>query len=209
MFVLTKIDIQDRSELWASDNNGASWRYVAQWAANAYNGALQQKTCALSDGGVWVYCLSTISNREAVSDLLLHRVLASDVENINAWVPWGYKNGQWAWGNPATTIAPARKWGEISWRNLGGGKWVFTWLNIQPVGIHYMVLNGPLDNLFVAEEKVLILPAPDLRSEHDGSVAHPYGGFIFPGSTLAKFDFSVSQWIDDTYRFMQFRANLL
>jgi hypothetical protein len=90
---------------------------------------------------------------------------------------------------------------------MGNGKWVLTWLNMEPLGIHYMVLNGPTDNLFTAEELTLILPAPDLGSEYGNYVASPYGGFIFPGSTLERFDFAVSQWNGDTYRVMQFRAD--
>lgn len=129
------------------------------------------------------------------------------LEDPAAWEPWGYRDGAWAWGNPPTTVARARRWGEISWRNMGNGKWVLTWLNMEPLGIHYMVLSGPTDNLFTVEELVLILPAPDLGSEHGNYVASPYGGFIFPGSTLERFDFAVSQWNGDTYRVMQFRAD--
>lgn len=154
-----------------------------------------------------MYCLATVFNRDLVSDLLLHRVPAAKIEDASAWQPWGYRNGAWAWGNPPTTIDRSRRWGEISWRNLGNGTWVFTWLNMEPLGIHYKVLNGPTDNLFAADERTLILPAPDLQSEHDNYVASPYGGFIFPGSTRDKFDFAVSQWNGNTYRVMQFRAN--
>ncbi|KAK2603597.1 hypothetical protein QQS21_004178 [Conoideocrella luteorostrata] len=162
-------------------------------------------SCDVGDDG-YLYCLATVFNRDRVSDLLLHRVPVGSIENARAWQPWGYKNGAWGWGNPPTTIARSRRWGEISWRNLGKGKWVFTWLNMEPLGIHYMVLNGPTDNLFAAREQVLILPAANLGSEHDNYVASPYGGFIFPGSTLNKFDFAVSQWNGNTYRVMQFRA---
>ena len=164
-----------------------------------------QCRCDVGDDG-YLYCLSTIFNRGIQSDLLLHRVAVGQIEDQSAWQPWGYANGAWAWGNAPTTIAPAREWGEISWRNLGGGKWVFTWLNMNPLGIHYMVLNGPVDNLFAAAEQVLILPADSIPDESGNMVASPYGGFIFPGSTLEKFDFAVSQWNGDVYHVMQFRA---
>lgn len=70
-----------------------------------------------------------------------------------------------------------------------------------------MVLNGPTGNMFTTPEGVLILPARDIPSEVGNYVASPYGGFIFPGSTVDRFDFAVSQWNGDTYRVMQFRAD--
>lgn len=161
--------------------------------------------CATDDK--FAYCLSSVFNRDVVSDLLLHRVPLDSLENADAWEPWGSKDGEWAWGNPPSTVMSSRRFGEISWRNLGGNKWVLTWLNMEPLGIHYMVLNGPTDDMSKAEEQVLILPADNLDTEHDNVVAAPYGGFIFPGATVDKFDFAVSQWIGDTYRVMQFRAD--
>lgn len=214
-----------------SNDNGATWDYLFLWAGDAYNFAFQQKTlvyinpsislaatasplvelispcsCDVGDDG-YVYCLSTVFNRDVVSDLLLHRIPIGSIEDANAWEPWGYKDGAWNWGNAPTTVGRSRRWGEISWRNLGNNRWVFTWLNMEPLGIHYMLLNGPTDNIFTAPEQALIFPAPNLETEHDNFVASPYGGFIFPGSTLDKFDFAVSQWNGDTYRVMQFRAN--
>jgi hypothetical protein len=162
--------------------------------------------CSAGDDG-YIYCLSTVFNRQDTSDLLLFRVEETSIEDASAWQPWGYADGAWAWGNAPTTIATAREWGEICWRNMGNGVWVFTFLNMNPLGIHYMVLNGPTDNLFAADEQVLILPAADLASEHDNYVASPYGGFIFPGSTTESFDFAVSQWNGDVYRVMQFHAD--
>lgn len=111
---------------------------------------------AVGDDG-YVYVLSTIFNRDIVSDLLLHRIPINQIETPSAWQPWGFKDGSWSWGNPATTIARPRKWGEICLRKVGN-KWIFTWLNMEPLGIHAMVLNGPTDNFFTGE---LEQPASD------------------------------------------------
>lgn len=70
-----------------------------------------------------------------------------------------------------------------------------------------MVLKSPLDDLFKAEERILILQASSLETEHDNYVAAPYGGFIRPGSTLTRMDFVISQWTGDVYRAMQYRLD--
>lgn len=163
-------------------------------------------SCGTGDDG-YVYCISTVFNRANVSDILLHRVPVNRLEYKSAWEPYGQSNGSWDWGNYPTTIMRPREWGEISIANLGNNQWVMTWLNMQPLGIRYMVIHSPNDNLFRAYEGMLIQPVATLEEQEGNKVASPYGPFIFPGSSLDSFFFTVSQWTGETYRVMEYHAD--
>jgi hypothetical protein len=147
-----------------------------------------------------------VFNRDVVSDLLLHRVPQDQLGVPDAYQPWGYANGAWGWGNYPTTITTSRKWGEICFRAMGG-QYAFTWLNMDPLGIHAQVFPLPTSNLFTTPEQPIILPTSP-GAEHDNYVASPYGGFIVPGSTFDDFHVNVSQWYDATdYRVMHYRIS--
>lgn len=195
----------DHSDFWQSTDNGETWEYLCLWPGNQYNGQFQQKTYAVADDG-YCYVLSTVFNRDVVSDLLLHRVPQNSLGTPGAYQPWGYANGNWAWGNPPTTITTSRKWGEICFRAMGG-KYAFTWLNMDPLGIHAQVFALPTSNLFTTPEQPIILPTTP-GNETGNFVASPYGGFIIPGSTFSDFHICVSQWYDNTdYRVMHYRID--
>jgi hypothetical protein len=193
----------DHSDFWRSTDNGQTWEYLCQWPGNQYNGRFQQKSYAVAGDGR-CYVLSTVFNRDVVSDLLLHRVPQGQLGNPSAYEPWGYANGAWAWGNPPTTITGSRRWGEICFRAMGG-KYAFTWLNMDALSIRAQVFALPTSNLFATPEQTIIVPTVP-GAEAGNAVASPYGGFIFPGSTFADFNVAVSQWFDDQdYRVMQYR----
>jgi hypothetical protein len=86
-----------------------------------------------------------------------------------------------------------------------GGKYAFTWLNMDALSIRAQVFALPTSNLFATPEQTIIVPTVP-GAEAGNAVASPYGGFIFPGSTFADFNVAVSQWFDDQdYRVMQYR----
>ena len=193
------------SDFWRSTDNGETWEYLCQWPGDQYGGQFQQKTYAVADDG-FCYVLSTVFNRDVDSDLLLHRVPQDALGDPNAYEPWGYANGDWAWGNAPTSISPRRRWGEICFRAMAG-RYALTWLNMDPLDIRAQIFDTPTSDLFVTPEQTMIVPT-DPGNDHDNAVAHPYGGFIFPGSTVADFHIAVSQWYDDqNYRVMQYRID--
>lgn len=193
----------DHSDFWRSTDNGQTWEYLCQWPGDQYGGQFQQKTYAVADDG-YCYVLSTVFNRDVTSGLLLHRVRQDSLGVPSAYQPWGYANGAWAWGNYPTTITGARRWGEICFRAMGG-KYAFTWLNMDQLGIRAQVFALPTSNLFTTPEQTIIVPTVP-GAEGGNAVASPYGGFIIPGSTFDDFNVTVSQWYDDQdYRFMQYR----
>jgi hypothetical protein len=195
----------DHSDFWKSTDNGQTWEYLCQWPGDQHNGHFQQKSYAVADDG-FCYVLSTVFNRDVVSDLLLHRVPQDQVGTPASYEPWGYANGSWGWGNPPTTISPSRKWGEISFRAMGG-KYAFTWLNMDVLSMRAQVFPVPTADLFNTPEQTIIVPTTP-GNESGNLVASPYGGFIVPGSSFADFHIAVSQWYDDqNYRVMHYRID--
>ena len=193
------------SDFWRSTDGGETWEYLCQWPGDALGGQFQQKTYAVAEDG-WCYVLSTVFNRDIVSGLLLHRVRHESVGDPAAYEPWGYAGGEWRWGQPASTISAARRWGEICFRAMGG-RYAFTWLNMDQLGIRAQIFDLPTSNLFDTPEQTMIYPAAP-GQESGNWVAHPYGGWIFPGSTFEDFHIAVSQWYDpQNYRVMQYRIN--
>jgi hypothetical protein len=193
----------DHSDFWRSTDSGETWEYLCQWPGNQYGGQFQQKTYAVADDG-FCYVLSTVFNRDVASDLLLHRVRQDQLGDPAAYEPWGYANGAWAWGNYPTTISARRKWGEICFRAMGG-KYAFTWLNMDVLSMRAQVFALPTSDLTVTPEQTMIVPTTP-GHEAGNAVASPYGGFIIPGSSFSDFNIAVSQWYDNQdYRVMQYR----
>lgn len=193
----------DHSDFWKSEDNGSTWTYLCQWPGDLLGGQFQQKTYAVAEDG-YCYVLSSVFSRPTTSGLLLHRVPHAEVGTPASYQPWGYADGAWAWGNPASTITTARGWGEICFRQLDG-HFVFTFFNNADATIRAQVLDGPLGNFFTTPEQTLIINSP---VEGGNLVRSPYGGFVIPGSTITDFEIVVSQWYDATnYRFMQFRID--
>lgn len=193
----------DHTDFWRSRDNGNTWEYLCQWPGDQYGGQFQQKTYAVAADG-FCYVLSTVFNRDVTSGLLLHRVPHARVGEPGAYEPWGFANGAWAWGNPPSTVSPARRWGEICFRAMGG-RYALSWLNMAPLDIRAQVFPLPTSNLFTTPEQTMIVPTVP-GQEGGNAVASPYGGFIFPGSTFDDFHIAVSQWFDNVnYRVMQYR----
>ncbi|MFE6049349.1 DUF4185 domain-containing protein [Kitasatospora sp. NPDC056446] len=196
------------TDFWRSTDNGETWEYLCQWAGDLHGGQFQQKTYAVAADG-YCYVLSTVFNRDVESGMLLHRVRNDSLGNPDAYEPWGYADGGWRWNAPApTTVFGTRKWGEMCFRAMDG-KYVLTWLNMDPLSIRAMVFALPTSDLTTTLEQTMILPgAPG--QDTGNLVASPYGGFVIPGSTFGNFHIVVSQWYDSTnYRIMQYRIAML
>ena len=193
------------SDLWRSDDGGETWTYLCQWPGDALGGQFQQKTYAVADDG-YCYVLSSVFDRAVTSGLLLHRVPQNRLGDPSAYEPWGFAGGC-AWGNPATTVSPARHWGEICFRAIDG-RYVLTWLNMDsdPIDIRAQVLALPTSDLFATPEQTMLVNG---AADSGSTVTALYGGFVFPGSTLADLHLAVSQWPNGDpydYHVMQYRV---
>lgn len=185
-----------------SDDNGETWvESAARWEG-AENGNLRQMwTWERADDG-FVYVMSTSFKR--ADPIILHRVPETKLLDRTAYVPWGYRDGMWAWGHPPTPVLEG-KFGEICLRRVEH-KWLLSWFNAGDYDITIKVFDGPTSNLFTARQYKPIRGGA-WGAENDTTVAQLYGGYIHPDSTLHNLHLIVSQWNTTTnwpYRAMQF-----
>lgn len=137
--------------------------------------------------------------------IILHRVPSGSITDLNAYDPWGYANGVWAWGNPPTPILDG-SFGEMCLRPMEG-KWVLTWFDAGDYRIDGIIMDYPTSDLYTAYRQTLIWGG-QWGQEDNSHVAQLYGGYIIPGSTLSNLHLSVSQWNTDVgwpYHVMQFQ----
>ena len=191
------------TEIWRSDDSGATWVHTGHnIPSDLHGGLFQLWTWGLGNDG-YVYIYSTGFQRD--KPIILHRVPADQITNIDAYEPWGWRDNAWNWGNAPTPILEGR-FGEMSLRPLDG-KWVLTWFNAGDYRIDGIIMDTPTSNLYTAHRRTLIWGGAWGR-ENDSHVAQLYGGYIIPGSTLNDLHLSVSQWNTNVgwpYRVMQHR----
>lgn len=185
-----------------SDDNGENWTLSsASWPGDAVNSLFQLWTWERGDDG-YVYIFSSKFSRD--SPLILHRVPENEILNPSAYEPWGYRDDQWGWGNPASVVLPG-SFGEMSLRRVQD-KWVLAWFNAGEYNITIKVLDGPTSNLHTAPTYVPIRGSSWDFQTHT-MVAQLYGAYIHPDSTLNDLHLIISQWNTSTnwpYRSMHF-----
>jgi hypothetical protein len=185
-----------------SDDSGETWvDSAARWEGTEDGNLRQLWTWERGDDG-FVYVLSTSFTR--ADPIILHRVPEDRLLDRTAYVPWGYKDGAWAWGNPATVVLTG-KFGELCLRRVET-KWLLSWFNAGDYDITIKVFDSPTSNLFTATQYKPI-KGTAWGSESDTAVAQLYGGYIHPDSTLHDLHLIVSQWNTSTnwpYHAMQF-----
>jgi len=192
------------TEIWRSDDSGATWVHTgAKFAPDLHQGLFQLLTWAAGDDG-YVYVCSTSFDRSR--PIILHRVPAEVIADPTAYEPWGHRDGVWAWGNPPTPILEGA-FGEMCLRPIDG-KWVLTWFNADDYRIDGIIMDTPTSDLYAAHRRTLV-HGGRWGEEDDSHVAQLYGGYIVPGSTLSDLHLTVSQWNteeDWPYRVMQYRV---
>lgn len=196
------------TELHRSTDNGQTWTHTGvMWPGDHHGGLFQMFTCEHGGDG-YVYVFSTGFQRD--KGLVLQRVLAHRFADPAAWQAWGYRDGQWAWGNPPT-IALAGKLGELCLRRMQG-RWLLALFDAGGYRIDVLSLDSPTANLYQAQRQTLVHSTSwDTEDHAQGRVAQPYGGYLVPGSTLDDLHLVVSQWNTTTnwpYRAMQFHATV-
>jgi hypothetical protein len=190
------------SEIAYSDDNGENWASSGtRWEGSEDQNLRQLWTWARGGDG-YVYVLSTSFTR--TDPIVLHRVPENQMLDKSAYEPWGWKDGTWAWGNPASVVLNG-SFGELCLRKVET-KWVLSWFNAEDYDITIKVFDSPTSNLYEAATYKPIKGGA-FGAENDTTVAQLYGGYIHPDSTLANLHLVVSQWNTTTntpYRAMQF-----
>ncbi|HEX8759615.1 MAG TPA: DUF4185 domain-containing protein [Pseudonocardiaceae bacterium] len=196
------------TELHRSTDNGETWRHTgATWPGGHHGGLFQMLTFERGVDG-YVYVFSTGFQRD--KGLVLQRAPTDRFAEPAAWQTWGYRDGQWAWGNPPT-VALSGKFGELCLRRVEG-RWLLALFDAGGYRIDVLSLDSPTANLYDAQRKTLVHgTAWDTEDHAQGRVAQLYGGYLVPDSTLNDLHLVVSQWNTTTnwpYRAMQFHANV-
>ncbi|HWC84822.1 MAG TPA: DUF4185 domain-containing protein [Pseudonocardiaceae bacterium] len=192
------------TEIHRSADNGETWRPTgARWPGDRHGGLFQMLTWEQGDDG-YVYAFSTGFQRN--QGLILQRVPAGRLTDPDAWEGWGFRDGEWAWGNPPT-IALTGAYGELSLRRVED-RWVLALFDAGNYRIDVLTIDGPTANLYQAPRSTVLRGAAWSGEDHaGGDVAQLYGGYIVPGSTLDELHLVVSQWNTEKnwpYRAMQF-----
>ncbi|MFE4629374.1 DUF4185 domain-containing protein [Streptomyces mirabilis] len=192
------------TEIWRSDDSGATWTHTgAKFPSDLHSGLFQLFTWGLGNDG-YAYVYST--GFQPDKPIILHRVPSARLTDLNAYEPWGWRDGAWAWGNPPTPDPG----GEVRRTVPAAAR--------RQVGLH-LVQRRRLPHRRHHHGHPHLEPLhrpprnPDLGqclgSEDDTHVAQLYGGYVIPGSTLDDLHTSVSQWNTQTgwpYHVMQFRV---
>lgn len=184
------------TELQVSKDNAESWQHSGVKFGGDWNSGFRQLwTMEYNPEDGFVYAFSTGFQRN--KGLILHRIHWGEMLKAGSegkWEPWGYRDGKWAWGNPATVVLPGR-FGELYLRRLDKGYWTLTYFNAEHYRIDTMVFDSPIANLFHAraEQKTLVRGGAWGR-ESDTYVAQLYCGAPIPGSTPERWHYVVSQW---------------
>ncbi|HEX7662530.1 MAG TPA: DUF4185 domain-containing protein [Pseudonocardiaceae bacterium] len=195
------------TEIHRSTDNGETWqRTGASWPGDQHSGLFQMLTWAQGDDG-HVYVFSTGFQRNR--GLILQRVPAERLTDPAAWQAWGFRQGEWAWGNPPTIVL-AGAYGELSLRRVAG-RWLLAFFDAGHYRIDVMTIERLTGDLYEAPRGTALRGVSWRAEDHArGDVAQLYGGYIVPGSTLDQLHLVVSQWNTERnwpYRAMQFAGS--
>ena len=184
------------TELQVSKDNAKSWQNSGVKFGGDWNSGFRQLwTMEYNPDDGFVYAFSTGFQRN--KGIILHRIHWEEMLKAGSegrWEPWGYSEGKWAWGNPATVILPGR-FGEMYLRRLDKGYWTLTYFNAEHYRIDTMVFDSPIANMFHARaEQKTLLNGGAWGRESDTHVAQLYCGAPIPGSTPDRWHYVVSQW---------------
>ena len=205
------------TEIWASRDSGVSWSHLgddAIFPAALHDGHAQCWSWDHNPDDGWVYVASTGFQRD--KGIVLQRVRPHHLGDRFRYQAWGLSAGRWCWGASATPITPAgERWGELSLRRLGCGRWVLGGFAASRYALGYRVISAPTTPLETVPVQTPVVGSSWEREDHRRNrVAQLYGGYVLPGSVLdvpGGVGLMVSQWHTDRgwpYRVMQFRATL-
>ena len=202
-----------RTEIWRSDDGGASWHNLgkpATFPGSLYSGYAQCWTWDFNPDDGWVYVVSTGFQRN--KGLILRRVLPEDIGDQTRYQSWSAAG----WGEEADVITPpGETWGELSLRRFDCGTWVLGGFLSSAYALGYRTISSPTADLSRVRIQKPVTGCGWDNEDHDGcQVAQLYGGYLLPGSRLDEpggVGLVVSQWNTShgwPYRVMQFQVTL-
>lgn len=205
------------TEIWASEDNGISWRHLgekAKFPATIHHGLADCWSWDYDPDDGWVYVVSTSLKRNR--GIILRRVRPEHLGDRDRYLGWGFADGHWRWGHAPTPITPPdERWGELVLRRLDTDRWVLGGFLASEYALGYRTITTPTANLHITPiQKPIQGCGWDEENHAGGRVAQLYGGYLLPGSRLdvsGGAGLLVSQWNTTAhwpYKVMQFRASL-
>ena len=154
----------------------------AKFPANLHGGYAQCWSWDYDPDDGWVYVVATGFQRD--KGIILMRVRPEHIGQRSRYVSWGFANGRWAWGQPATPITPdGEKWGELTFRRMAQGKWILGGFLASKYALGYRVVDSPVANMHTTELQTPVLGSAWNDENHPKNrVAQLYGGYVLPGS---------------------------
>ena len=137
----------------------------------------------------------------------LYRVAPERVADRASWQPW-IGDGWGVPGIPATAAISADRFGELSFRQIGG-RAVLSGFN-STTGIWQVEVRVADDPVRIFSDGTPTVVAHNDPGTTAVSVLQPYGGYLLPTSTLSNLNLFVSQWItatNATYCVLLFQAH--
>ncbi|MHA7653515.1 DUF4185 domain-containing protein [Mycobacterium sp. ML4] len=200
MLVVGTKDLRPEGGSWlveVSDDPAKGWKPVSgSWRPGDYaaGGQSQISGYRAKDGHVYIVADSFDRSR----GVTLYRTDPGTVSDRSSWRPY-VRNGHYGWGTPGQDpiVISATRFGELSFREVDGFA-VLAGFNVRsgPDGaVEIRVAEQPTE-IFRRGTTTVIMQQHD--PDGPNFVAQNYGGYIVPGSRLARMKIFASQWNTQT-----------
>jgi hypothetical protein len=194
--------------VYSSVDGGMNWKLCAGSAepGSASGGDPLREVWTIEHGSDgYIYRYSTAFDRR--HPIVLYRARVENFPRADAWQPWGFRGGSWAWGNPATPVL-AGSFGEMAARRIEG-KVVLSCFNAGRYRGEVRVLDSFTSDITAARVRVIPQGVSWPQDGQGDNLAQLYGVYVHPASTLDKMVILASQWDTGSregwpYRVVQF-----
>lgn len=198
MLVVGTNDLRPQGGSWlveVTNSPAEGWKPVkGSWRPGDYANAGQSQISGYQGSDGYVYIVADSFDRSR--GVTLYRAHPGTFADRSSWRPYLRRSdGEVGWGNPGqdAVVLSANSFGELSFREVDGCA-VLAGFNVRrgPDGaVEIWVADWPTEIFSKGTPTVLMQ-----QSDPGGPnfVAQNYGGYILPGSTLARMKIFASQW---------------
>jgi len=195
-----------RTQIWKSEDNGATWQSVGVTPATHMNGLGNLITWEMGPDG-YVYVMSSQFKRR--HDVYLSRFRPTQIADRTTWEHYNTRTGTWSTTFAQTPIlADDVSAGEMTLRYIDG-HWVLAMFNAATYSVEVRITENITDD-WDAVTPATVIKGGNWRDPQDAdNFAQVYGAYIVPGSTIGNMDLVVSQWnTSNNRRYMSTQFNV-
>ncbi|SDS23393.1 DUF4185 domain-containing protein [Corynebacterium timonense] len=181
------------TEIWKSTDNGATWDSVGTTSAD-YMGGMGNLISWERGADGYIYVVSSSFTR--TDSVYLSRFRPEQIGDRTTWQLFDPTTGTWSdHGTPI--LSTGVKAGEMNLRYIDG-HWVLVMFNAQTLQIEVRASPELARDWNDVPAAVVAKNGPWRTTQSPANFSQLYGGYIVPGSTLAKMDIVISQWNTST-----------